>query len=1244
MKKLLFGVFAVIPMVGFAQHPAEYIKWEGKNDEKFYDAYASWQPGQPLYSSNPEDENFFISRVRFKQRFRNTNTQVDKSITESNDKRVINWVPVGTSEGYKDNALPSAIYDSDVFSMWNYITYYGNWTCPFIRVPGAFMDVANKNGVGTSCIAGIGYGVPVTNNDDWGKLFKNLYSGGSEKLLKFLKYYGVGGYGYNSEQSWDPTILENMLTQNAEVYEKAITQEKYPQFNIAYYTFINGSDGLNSGNQEWYHHNGKPSANVVFTNYNWDAYKNAESERVAKNLGRNPLDVYCGMNMQGAEGKNWKDLATRNLSIGLWGAHNENMFFERRGENGSDPDIKQRTLLVTTERFFGNGVQNPAKKMEIVNALPTSLSGTAKFHGIARFSTAKSTLAWDLTKEDFYSYFNLGNGKFFNIKGETVNNNEWYNLSMQDYLPTWRYWFASSFLGTDVPQNGLSATFTWDDAWFGGSCLEISGSNASEEYLHLFKTKFALQEGDKITIRYKVVSGSGNFDLVASAEGSESTMKKVSVKNEDVLQDEWIEKVITVSASGRNNLQLAGSTMAVLGLKFSNAQNLKLLLGEVSVKRGAKEKPASPVINSQYTKTFKVSYKGVDGKLIFNMATPSANGTDPVYNDDVKTSFFKVYSQQEGVKEEFVCATTSWAALLFNAKYDTSKSGSKIRFGVSAVGLDGETESDIAWSEYMSVPQDLSIGNTFSINIPVIKSNQDFTIGFDDPNHDAGTWKIFKPGETNPIYTVSDVKSFTYRLPDVGLYDMELTSTYNGKQYTAKVPGYIQISEQSVGAVPQIKTLTFNGQNYDVKEVKTPVGTENNLAYTANPSNGTVSRGLDLKEKAFAIAPGNVGISDHHNWTLSFWVKFHKINGNIQLLNIRDTEDEWPRNNWGYIWSDYNPDTHRYFISLRGNLNYHPQENYDGIYFTPGVWTHIAYVYKHENGTHDIELYINGKKQTPEKRVFPVKDSDRSIWLPNNKIMLGGPAAFRGGMNAVIDNVKFWDKPLSEKEIAAKMFDKENKQTDEKGFWTFENEAGSEPYYELTSINEDTGIAEWGGFVAGRGEGVQIIKPEKPEYEGGSPFVVGNGFTVTTTPKWVFKKGTVTDGKGNDTAGSAKVTYKVDATVSGTLTLSNTWGKDSKTIQTIVVGTGTGIELTDELSLQAFPNPFVETLNIRFSDGGRYNATIYDLSGNIVDNKNLAVSAGEVFTINLNAPKGTYLLRITTEEGKLIRTVKLLKK
>ena len=55
---------------------------------------------------------------------------------------------------------------------------------------------------------------------------------------------------------------------------------------------------------------------------------------------------------------------------------------------------------------------------------------------MSTWMTAKSTLSWNLAEEPFISYFNLGNGKFFNWKGERKNNNSWYNIGVQDYLPT----------------------------------------------------------------------------------------------------------------------------------------------------------------------------------------------------------------------------------------------------------------------------------------------------------------------------------------------------------------------------------------------------------------------------------------------------------------------------------------------------------------------------------------------------------------------------------------------------------------------------------------------------------------------------------------------------------------------------------------------------------------------------------------------------------------------------------------
>lgn len=40
----------------------------------------------------------------------------------------------------------------------------------------------------------------------------------------------------------------------------------------------------------------------------------------------------------------------------------------------------------------------------------------------------------------FVTRFNLGNGLFFNREGKTENGYPWYNVGVQDWMPSWRWW------------------------------------------------------------------------------------------------------------------------------------------------------------------------------------------------------------------------------------------------------------------------------------------------------------------------------------------------------------------------------------------------------------------------------------------------------------------------------------------------------------------------------------------------------------------------------------------------------------------------------------------------------------------------------------------------------------------------------------------------------------------------------------------------------------------------------------
>jgi hypothetical protein len=318
------------------------------------------------------------------------------------------------------------------------------------------------------------------------------------------------------------------------------------------------------------------------------------------------------------------------------------------------------------------------------------------FHGMSSFMTAKSTLCWDLATEPFVTYFNLGNGRFFNWKGVRQHNEEWYNIGVQDYLPTWRWWFTTNLLGrnaSDVPAEGLDAEFTWDEAYVGGSTVRIFGST-DQEYLHLFKTQFDVKDGDVVTFRYKLSKGAADINLVLTAVGDESNpIGDLSLCSSEYEADEdvWVEKSFV---AGKD---FDAANVALVALEFVNAKDIDLYLGELSIVRGKAAAPAVPVIAN--SKVLSFSKYGVDGKIVFNMPNDKAAG-EPCYNIDVNTSLFKVYAQQEGGEPVLMGLTTSWAAMLYRVPMDMAKADN-VRFGVSAVALDMNSEAEIAWSEYM---------------------------------------------------------------------------------------------------------------------------------------------------------------------------------------------------------------------------------------------------------------------------------------------------------------------------------------------------------------------------------------------------------------------------------------------------------------------------------------------------------------------------------------------------------------
>ena len=1239
---LLFGC-CLIPSTLMAQElKSNYIQW-GFDSHQFANKLSSWSKANPTIN---EDDNFFISRVRPKTRFRNVDTQVRQDLTDANDKKLLAWLPWNVPS---KNALPDGVFDSEVFSMWPYVTHWGDWNCGLGRIPASLLDVAHKNGVPVSSVAGIPWGGL---KGDWRTTLNNLSNANVQNAADFMNYFGYDGLGYNSEFSdyFGSGRLVRALKDFHVNLNKAIKPYN-PIYENLWYDGTNErgnidfDKGLNDNNKNLFGAKGSEAANLFF-NYNWNSdWLLQGSVDKAAEIERSPLDLYAGINMQGGEprhGSRWTLLKNYPISIGLWGAHSQNMFFESRGEKGSDPETQQRTYMLRTERWFSSGSRNPVNSIAINNSLNYNADNT-DFAGMSAMMTARSSMSWDLAVEPFITYFNLGNGKFFNYGGVRKNDRPWANVGVQDYLPTWRWWFASKLLGrtaADVPANGLDAEFVWDDAYMGGSTVRVHGST-SKEYLHLFKTKYALKSGDVITFRYKVKGGKADASLVFTTEDAVNAEKAYPVlaSTDEADEDKWVEKTITVDGT------LNGKTLALVALKMENAADLNLYLGEFSIVRGTFDAPAKPVIAK--TALLHSAKNGVDGKIIFNMPNSKASG-EPCYNTDVKTSLFKLWAKQEGKEPILMGVTTSWAGMYYSVPVDVKGQG-KIKFGVSAVSLDMKKESDIAWGEDHDIFTTYDYSDEIKADKSVIKPNEAFTISYVDPRHEAGNWKI----EHNGTVVASSNNTTEIKvngLNQVGFYDLVLTGyvTENGTRVSKEVrySNYVQITSDAVGAVPHINKLTANDSETSIEVV---ANSEVTMKYEGKKADGSGSRGIKTLEKPAGVKVSELGFNstskNNMAWSLAFWVKFNGFTGGTQIVDMRDPGTGWPQNNWGTMWTTYDPNTGVYEVTLReknagGAKEYKQRWKVD---FVPGAWTHFVLAMEGNGTTTKPMVYINGKAAKAHNWEYDGQSGDglnpngfaNNAWWDNNVLGISLGRAYASAMNATIDDVKFFNKAISESEASRAMMSTDATENGLVAYWDFESDAAADHYFASKVGNAKLAHGE---LKAGEGEGVTSLVPDAPTYDAGSAFVSGT-FQVKTTAEWTAKKATIVSQNGTDMAGTAKLKYAKAGDYEVTLTLKNAHGSDTRTFQVIKVKADpTGINGTEAADMKVYAIDRDVLFDVETP--GNYLVQVFSTNGQMVASKAVSVNGAESVRLHLGA-QGVYVVNVK-KDGKTLRTVKFI--
>ena len=1305
-KSLLFAAgmaLAVMPMTA-QRLSSGYVAWPSSQSLPEY--VQQWNGGNgsiQVDGKTWEDANFFISRVKPKERFYNSLTQVYPSMTQydaesgtGTDKRLVWWVPCGdpSYDGQTLNALADGIFDGEMFDMWAYVDHWGNWNCPYGWTPGNFADVAHKNGVGVSGVASVPFG----NLGNWGTVFRNTVSLGGETVGKFLNYFGQDGLGYNSEWGGTGAHSSLKLTQlHNELRDYMATTAKNPLWEVMWYCGV-GDSGGNYFDQGISSFTELYKGASMFLNYNWNSASRMTSDIArSKTAGKNPFYIYAGMNMQGGEprsGQNYELLKDYQHSIGLWGAHTQNMFWQHRQAKGSSDAQKASTYLNQIHQWFGNGPLNPAIKKTITNN--RTHSPNDDWAGISSMMTARSTLSWDLTTEPFYTFFNIGNGTFFNWKGERQNNNAWHNIGVQDYMPTWHWWWAPEFGQTDVEASAVSmnSDITWEDAYVGGSCLKISGSSA-KEYLHLFKTNFAVNSGTILRLTFKILGGKADLkfsmcngtDKVDAKSREKSTAYVFTAAQCEDLEDASFKsgaagwQTVEVKVPNIRNY----NNMSLLALCFENAENLEMLIGGLEIERNASfATPAAPQLT--LAKVLANNVNGVDAKLIWNMPNNKPAG-EACYNSDVNVSMFQMWAQQEGEEPIMMGLTTSWAGIEF-AIPNNAQGTQRMRFGVAALSPDTKTSSEITWSDYMTLGDYVTVEN-ITINKNIIKPNEKFELSFVDPQHASATWALYDQDGTE-LWSGNGVSVECPGLPAIGAYNLKVTSNGNTTEY----PRYVSISSESVGALPEIYSLSIDNSVVDSEDValSIDVNEAKTFSYTGREADGSASRGVDLNETWFGVQCGEVGVTANSAFSVAGWVKYDELpTGRSNFITIEDRiNGGWPYNNWGYFWSRINDEGKFLYDGVdtgwgwragsgtEGNRIYY---RYDDAKIDVGAWTHVAIVFDYTDGNKmRSTFYINGVKQLVSQYVGVNKGSFegsslKSNWLDfasakgyanaygentyepeyithqfpltsNYWITFGGSSQNITAAKGCVDDFQIWGKAMTDDEVLASMngLDKDNLPADVLGFWDFEEPANSDNSFPGRSGSSATNKAPKSYLytINSGGENSNQREYQDPSFLAGSPFISGTAYPVVTKPTWSTRRAEVV-GDGTGSEGEATISWNKPGDYEVELTLANGHGEAKMTYPVIKVGEEVQGINDVELDADGFATYTIEdALFVEFDNDGAYDVEVYNTAGVLIGKKAVDIVAGQNVSIALGN-QGVYLVKVV-RNGELLRTVKVVRK
>lgn len=242
-------------------------------------------------------------------------------------------------------------------------------------------------------------------------------------------------------------------------------------------------------------------------------------------------------------------------------------------------------------------------------------------------------------------------------------------------------------------------------------------------------------------------------------------------------------------------------------------------------------------------------------------------------------------------------------------------------------------------------------------------------------------------------------------------------STDGGKSFTESINAMPLLS----GSIQDSRSdmvLDSKGNKHWISESRLKGGTDQDIFYrnlSAQPTPGNTNKALSIETTQFTkdeltIIPSTSSIEFDSAMTAEAWVKFdpstlHAINI-LAKVNSTDIEDLYPN---GYQLG-FRKDNGKMCINSGIETDKGDFVNWGDCSIGDTLWHHVAFSYDAKAGLNNFKTYIDGLlkvQQTVTGKIIP----------GNGLLMIGSRATFYGTTKYQIDNIRLWNKALSQDEL-----------------------------------------------------------------------------------------------------------------------------------------------------------------------------------------------------------------------------------